>query len=243
MKSLMYKELTHFFGSLTGVVVIGVYLLINGLVLWILPGNFNLLDSGWANLDGLFVVSPWIFLFLIPAITMRMFSEERRNGTLELLCTLPLRDWEIVGAKFVAALVLVVLSIVPTLLYFCSIHALGAPVGSIDHGGTWGSYLGLVFLGAAYAAIGLFASSLTDNPIVGFLLAAFLCGLVYAGFDALGGLAGQTAVGLFLPELGLSQHYTAVSRGVLDSRDLLYFLCLPALFLGGAGLQLKSRSW
>jgi len=243
MKSLIYKELTHFFGSLTGVVVIGVYLLLNGLVLWILPGNFNLLDSGWANLDGLFVVSPWIFLFLIPAITMRMFSEEKRNGTLELLCTLPLKDWEIVGAKFAAAVVLVVLSILPTLLYFYSIHALGAPVGSIDHGGTWGSYLGLVFLGAAYAAIGIFASSLTDNPIVGFLLAALLSGLVYAGFDALGGLAGNTQAGLLLPEFGLSQHYTSVSRGVLDSRDLLYFLCLPALFLGGAGLQLKSRSW
>jgi len=243
MRALIYKELLYFFGSFTGAVVVGVYLLLNGAFLWILPGPMNLLDAAWANLDGLFALSPWIFLFLIPAITMRMFSEEKRNGTLELLLTLPIREGEVVAAKFASALVLIALSIAPTLISFYSIHALGAPVGSIDHGGTWGSYLGLLFLGASYASIGLFTSSLTDNPIVAFVSAAFLCALIYAGFDELGKLAGQNALGLSLPEWGLNQHYTSVSRGVVDSRDLVYFLCVPLLFLGATRLKLKSRSW
>jgi ABC-2 type transport system permease protein len=243
MISLFLKEIRGFLYSFTGIMVIVTYLAINSAFLWILPGEFHLLDSGWANIDGLFILSPWVFMFLLPAITMRMFSEEKRNGTLELLFTKPLSEWQIVGAKFLAAFLLVLFALLPTLLYFYSIYQLGAPIGSIDIGGTWGSYIGLLLLGGSYAAIGLFASSLTDNPIIAFLLGAFLSFLIFFGLEELARIVPQGGLSQILSGLGINSHYISVSRGVLDSRDLIYFISLILLFLGGTRVQLQSRSW
>lgn len=243
MIALYKKEIRAFLYSLTGTMVIATYLAINAAFLWILPGQFNLLDSGWANIDGLFILSPWIFMFLLPAITMRMFSEEKRNGTLELLFTQPLSEWQIVGAKFLAAFSLVLFALLPTLLYFYSLYDLGAPRGSIDLGGTWGSYIGLFLLGGAYAAIGLFSSSLTNNPIVAFLLAALLCFTFFFGIEEIAKLLPHGHGSRLLAGLSINAHYVSVSRGVIDSRDLVYFLSIILFFLSGTRLHLQSRSW
>ena len=243
MIALLFKEIRAFWYSLTGTVVIATYLLINSAFLCILKGQFNLLDSGWAHLDNLFILSPWIFMFLLPAITMRMFSEEKRNGTLELLFTQPLSEWTIVLAKFLAAFLLVGLALLPTLLYFYTLYELGAPRGIIDTGGSWGSYIGLLLLGGSYAAIGLWASSLTDNPIIAFLLAALSCFVFYFGFGELTALIPDGDLAYFLSELSIHTHYESVSRGVLDSRDLFYFLSLTVFFLLATRLTLQSRNW
>ena len=168
MKALFLKEIRSFLSSLIGYVVMGVFLLITGLFLWVFPGDTNLLDMGFASLDSLFFVTPWVFIFLIPAITMRSFSEERRTGTIELLLTKPLSEWQIVMAKYLAGLLLVWIALLPTLVYYITVYQLGNPIGNLDSGGIWGSYLGLFFLASAYVAIGLFCSSLTDNQIIAF---------------------------------------------------------------------------
>jgi len=182
MLSLFIKEITGFFNSLTGYIVIILFLLINSLFIWVFAGNLNLLDSGYAAMDTLFLLAPWVFLMLIPAITMRSFADERRTGTLDLLMTRPLSEMQIISAKYASALVLILLSLLPTLVYYFSIVSLGNPTGNLDKGGTWGSYIGLVFLAGAYASIGLFCSSLTDNLIIAFLLAASLCLTICYGF-------------------------------------------------------------
>lgn len=174
MKPLLMKEFSAFFASVTGYLIIIVFLIILGLFTWVFPGNFNLLDMGYANLDTIFILSPWIFLFLVPAVTMRMFSEERKSGTLDMLITRPISDLTIVWAKFFTGLLLVFVALLPTLLYYITIYYLGNPVGNIDSGATWGSYLGLISLAAIYVSIGLFASSLSDNQIIAFLLGAVL---------------------------------------------------------------------
>ena len=173
MWPLFKKEISGFFSSLTGYVVIAVFLMLTGLFMWVIPGQFNVLDNGYATLDTLFALAPWVFLFLVPAITMRMISEEKRTGTLDLLYTRPVSELQIILAKFLASWTLVLLSIMPPLVYFSSVSRLGTPPGNIDVGGTWGSYIGLLFLGGIYAAIGIFASSLTGNQIVAFILAVF----------------------------------------------------------------------
>ena len=231
MYSLFRKEINQFFGSLIGYLVIAVFLLSTGLFLWVFNGNYNIPDGGYATLDGLFSMAPWVYLFLIPAVTMRMFADEKRTGTLELLLTRPLSSFQLVGAKYLAALVVVALSLLPTLLYFFSVYQLGNPVGSIDTGATWGSYLGLFFLAAIYLSIGLFASSLTDNQIVAFILSLFLSFFWYTGFDFVAGLPIPSGIAETLLSLGINQHYESVSRGVLDSRDLYYFLAMVGLFL------------
>jgi len=182
MKALLLKELRSFLSSLIGYVVMAVFLLITGLFLWVFPGDTNVLDMGFSSLDGLFFVTPWVFIFLIPAITMRSFSEERRTGTIELLLTKPLSEWQIVMAKFWAGLLLVIIALIPTLVYYITVYRLGSPVGNLDSGGIWGSYLGLIFLASAYVSIGLFCSSLTDNQIVAFLAAALLTFVIYWWF-------------------------------------------------------------
>ena len=179
MIALIQKEIRSFFGSIIGYLVILVYLLINGVFLWLFPGNFNILDGGYASLGNLFTISPWVFLFLIPALSMRLFADEKKAGTLEILLTKPLSDLQIILAKYVAGLFLLLLALLPTLLYFYSVYQLGNPAGNLDSGGTFGSYIGLLFLGGAFLSIGLFASSLTDNQIVAFLLAMFLCFFVF----------------------------------------------------------------
>ncbi len=243
MFTLFKKEVNGFLNSLIGYIVIIVFLLIMGLFLWVFPMQFNLLDFGYANLDGLFILSPFVFLFLIPAITMRSFADEKKSGTLELLMTQPLSDLQVILAKFLAGVVLVIFSLLPTFVYFISIYKLGLPPGNLDMGGIWGSYLGLLFLAMSFVAIGVFASSLTDNQIVSFILSVFLCFFFYLGFELVYSFILSGNIGLMVESLGINAHYNAMSRGVIDTRDLIYFLSLTGFFLLLTKLSLESRKW
>ncbi len=231
MLSLFKKEIVQFFGSIAGYIVVIVFLLTTGLFLWVFGGSYNIPDGGYATLSGLFAIAPWIYLFLIPAVTMRMFADEKRNGTLELLLTRPLTEMQIVLVKFSAALVVVILTLLPTLIYFISVYLLGNPVGAIDSGAAFGSYTGLFFLAVIYLTIGIFTSSLTDNQIISFLSALFLCFTWYTGFGFIAGLSFNQDISSFLNTLSIDSHYESVSRGVLDSRDLLYFILMAGFFL------------
>lgn len=243
MWALFKKEIGGFFSSLTGYLVIVVFLLLNSLFMWIVPGQFNVIGNGYATMDSLFAIAPWVFLFLVPAITMRMFSEEKRSGTLDLLYTRPVSELQIILAKFLASWALVLGSLIPTLIYFWSISRLGSPPGNLDMGGTWGSYIGLLFLGGIYAAIGIFASSLTGNQIVAFILAVFLCFLMYLGFDFISGIAESGRTVFLISRMGISYHYNSISRGVIDSRDMLYFAAVIFLFVVGTRTVLQSSKW
>ena len=231
MISLFKKEITQFFGSITGTMVSVVFLLLTGLFLWVFSGNYNIPDSGYATLDGLFEIAPWIYLFLIPAVTMRMFADEKRSGTMELLLTRPVTELQLILAKFLAALTVVLLTLIPTLIYFLSVYRLGNPVGCIDTGATWGSYLGLFFLAVIYLTIGLLTSSITENQVVAFIVAVFLCFFWYSGFDFIALLPFPTGISSIISSVGINAHYESVSRGVLDSRDLLYFLLMAGFFV------------
>jgi ABC-2 type transport system permease protein len=242
MLRLFYKEVGSFFDSLIGILTVSVFLTINGLFLWVFPGNFNLTAASHAGLEGLFSLGPYVFLFLVPAITMRSFSEESRAGTMEWLLTKPLSDMQIVWAKYLAGVVLLVASLLPTLVYLVTLNRFSLPPGP-DMGGIWGSYLGLLFLGAAFVAIGLFASSLTGNQIVSFILAMFMSGFAFIGFDMIAALPALQGAGLFVSKLGVQSHYASMSRGVVDTRDLLYFISLIALFLLMIRIRLESRHW
>jgi ABC-2 type transport system permease protein len=188
MRVLLLKEIRGFFSSLTGYIVIIVFLVTNSLFMWVFPGDMNVLDSGYASLDSFFVMAPWIFLFLVPAITMRTFAEEKRGGTMEFLLTKPLTDLQIILAKYLGGLILVLLSLIPCLIYYWSVSALGNPPGNLDTGGIWGAFLGLFFLAAIYVSIGVLASALSDNQIVAFIIAVLLSFLLYMGFDYLASL-------------------------------------------------------
>ncbi|TVQ06723.1 MAG: gliding motility-associated ABC transporter permease subunit GldF [Bacteroidetes bacterium] len=243
MFTLFFREIHNFFNNLIGYISIGVFLLINSLFLWVFPVDTNVLQSGYANIEGLFSMGPFVFLFLIPAITMRFFADEKKSGTIEFLLTKPLSDLQIVMAKYMAAFVLVVFSLLPTLVYVITVYNFGLPVGNMDMGATWGSYLGLLFLGAAFVSIGLFASSLTDNQIVSFVISIFLCGFAYIGFEFIYTLDLFGNIDLFIRNLGIYSHYTSISRGVVDSRDVLYFASLIALFLLLTKIKIESRKW
>ncbi|MBL7968807.1 MAG: gliding motility-associated ABC transporter substrate-binding protein GldG [Prolixibacteraceae bacterium] len=231
MYSLLKKEISSFFGSLTGYVVLFVFLLTTGLFLWVFPGNYNIPESGYASLDGLFALAPWVYLFLVPAVTMRLFAEEKRMGTMEILLTRPISAFRIVVAKYLAGLLLVLFSLLPSFIYFYSVYVLGNPVGSIDTGGTWGAYIGLFFLAAIYVAIGVLASALTDNQIFAFILALALSFFAYLGFDLVGSMPMPSSMQQFISSLGINEHYNSVSRGVVDSRDLGYFGIAIFIFL------------
>ncbi len=243
MWTLYKKELRGFFSSLTGYLTIAVFLVLTGLMLWVLRSDFNILDYGYASLEGLFLIGPFLYLFLIPAITMRSLAEERRTGTLEMLLTRPLGEWTVVFAKFLAAWTLVLISLLPTLVSYFSVYALGDPVGNIDTGSVVGSYIGLLLLGGAFTAIGLFCSSLTSNQIVSFILAALLCAVAYLGFESIYNMGFLGRADLFAKQLGAAHHYESISRGVVDTRDVLYFLSVMALFLMATRLVLQSRLW
>ncbi|MCP4312579.1 MAG: gliding motility-associated ABC transporter substrate-binding protein GldG [Bacteroidetes bacterium] len=240
---LFKKEIKGFFSSLTGYVVILVFLLANSSFIWLFRNPLNLVANGYATLDSLFVLAPWIFLFLVPAITMRMISEERRSGTMELLRTRPVSELQIVFAKFLASWILVLLSLLPTLVWFWSVSRLGSPVGNMDMGGTWGSYLGLLFLGGIYAAIGIFCSSITGNQIVAFIIAVLLSFVMFRGFAFMGDSLGSGKMALVVSRAGIAYHYSSMSRGVLDSRDMLYFAIVITLFLQAARSVLQSQNW
>ena len=243
MFTLFKKEILSFFNSLIGYIAVIVFLLINGLFMWVFPMGFNIIDFGYATLENMFALAPLVFLFLIPAITMRSFADEKRSGTIEMLLTKPLTDFQIILAKYLAAVTLVILAILPTLIYAVSIYILGNPVGNLDMGGLWGSYIGLVFLASGFAAIGLFVSSVTDNQIVAFMMALIISGFLLMGFDLIAGLALFGKIDLFIMSLGIQSHYASMSRGVIDSRDVLYFLGLIAIFLLMTKTSLESRKW
>lgn len=243
MYALFKKEISNFLSSLIGIMVIVVFLLITGLFLWVFQSDFNLLTYGYANLDGLFILAPWVFLFLVPAVTMRSFAEENRTGTIEMLLTKPLSDWQIILAKFLASVALVLLALIPTLVYYFSVYRLGFPVGNLDSGSILGSYIGLFLLSASFVSIGVFCSAVTNNQILAFILSVFLCGFIYIGFEFIYSLSLFGPIALLIQRLGMAAHYSSISRGVVDTRDILYFLSVMALFLSTTKLVLASRKW
>lgn len=242
MFALYKKELAGFFSSVIGYLTIVVFLVMSGLMLWVFRSNFNVLDYGFADMDGLFLIGPFLYLFLIPAITMRMLSEERRVGTIEWLLTKPVSEWQLVWSKFLAGITLVLISLLPTLVCYISIYLLGNPIGNIDSGSVAGSYLGLMLLGCAFVAIGLFSSALTSNQIVSFIIAAVLCAFCYLGFESLYNM-NPLGGGLWVKWLGLRHHYESMSRGVIDTRDVVYFASVVVIFLMLTRLVLQSRKW
>lgn len=239
MWSICKKELSQFFGSLTGYVAILLFLLLNGLFLFVFPES-NIFDFGYATLDKFFEISPWVLLLLIPAITMRSFADEFRAGTYEILLTRPLSHWQIITGKYLSSLIISVMAIVPTLLYVFSVDRLSA--GGIDVGGIAGSYIGLFFLAAVFASIGIFCSSLSGNSVVAFLLGAAVCFMVYSAFSALAGLPVMAGgPGYFVDMIGIDSHYRSMSRGVIDTRDVMYFGSMIFLFLYLTAHTLQKR--
>jgi len=243
MYSLLRKEISVFFNGATGYLVVVVFLIINSLFIWIFDGEYNILDGGYSSLDSLFILAPWIFLFLVPAVTMRLFAEEKRTGTIELLFTRPLTDLQIILAKYLSGLVLVLMSLLPTLIYFATIYLLGNPVGNIDTGGTWGSYIGLFFLAAIYVSVGVFTSAITTNQIIAFITGMLVCFILYTGFDSLSGVSALQSIDGIIVNLGINEHYKSMSRGVIDSRDVLYFIGVIAFFILLTRTVLQSRKW
>ena len=228
MFPILKKEFNSFFASPIAYLVIGVFLLMNGLFLWIFKDDFNILNAGFADLNPFFFLAPWLFLFLIPAITMKSFADELNSGTIELLKTKPISDWQIIMGKFWASLLLVVVALIPTFTYVYTIYQLGQPIGNIDFGSTIGSYMGLLFLAATYTAIGLFTSTLSKNQIVAFIISVFITFFLYYGFDAISNSLGND---LTIKKMGINEHFKSISRGVIDTRDLLYFLSVTVFFL------------
>jgi ABC-2 type transport system permease protein len=231
MKSLFRKEILHFLGSLTGYLAIVAFLGFNGLFIWIIPGNYNIPENGYASLEPFFQLAPWLYLFLIPALTMRFFAEEKKNGTIELLLTRPVSDFQLVFSKFLAGMTLMAFTLLPTLFWFFSVYHLGNPVGNLDWGSTWGAFIGLFLLASVYISIGLFSSVLSDNQIVAFIIAVLLSFLFFLGFE----FVADTGIPYFLQKLfswlSINEHYLSVSRGVIDLKDTLYFTGLTAFFI------------
>ncbi len=240
MLTILKKEITSYLSSMVAYVTIVVFLLVLGLFLWVFPES-SILAYGYAGLDSLFSTAPYLFMFLIPAITMRSLAEERKEGTFELLATRPLTDWQIVLGKYLACLLIVLFALLPTLVYYFSVYTLGSPQGNIDTGAVIGSYIGLFSLGGAFVVIGMFASSVTNNQIIAFTIAVFLCFVAYSGLDSLSTLLSLQSIGL--QNFGINQHYQSMSRGVLDTRDLVYFLSFIALFLTLTKTIIGGRKW
>lgn len=239
MIQVFAKEFNSFLNSLIAYMVIGVFLTGIGLLMWVFPDT-AVLDYGFADMDTLFSMGPYVFIFLVPAITMKSFAEEKKLGTLELLLTKPLSDWDVVFGKFLAAFALVLLALAPTCIYYVSVYKLGNPVGNIDSAGVWGSYIGLALLAMVFCSIGLLASSLTTNQIVSFILAAFLCFLIYTGFDSLATFGNNA---LLIKQLGILYHYDSLSKGLIDSRDVIYFVSITAFILMITKTVIGSRQW
>lgn len=242
MKEVFFKEVNSFLSSLIAYIVLSVFLIGVGLLVWVFPET-SVLQYGYADLGTLFSFGPYVLLFLIPAITMRMFAEEKKGGTMELLFTRPLTDWQIILGKYFSGIFLLLLALLPTLLYYYSVSELGNPEGNIDAAAFAGSFLGLFLLGAVFTAIGVFASSITENQIVAFLIALFLCFLLYTGFSSLAAIDVWGTGSFIIQQLGVLFHYDALSRGLIDSRNLVYFLTIIILLLSLTKVVLSSRKW
>lgn len=243
MRSIYLKELNSFFSSIVGYVAILVFLVACGLFLWVFEDS-SILAYGYATMDRFFELAPWLLALLIPAITMRSFADEFKGGTIEWLSTKPLRDTDIILGKYFASLTLVAFAILPTLVYAYTVDNLSLIDNNVDFGAIAGSYIGLLFLSASFTAIGIFCSSLTNNQVVGFLIALFGCYLLYSGFDSLAGLpAFAEGIDYYLSMIGMAFHYKSISRGLIDSRDVVYFLSVIALFIALTRFSLNSRTW
>jgi ABC-2 type transport system permease protein len=239
MYPILKKELTSFFASPIAYLVIGVFLLINGLFLFIFNDDFNILNAGFADITPFFYLAPWVFLFLIPAITMKSFADEFNTGTIELLKTKPISDWQIVLGKFWASLVLVCISIIPTFIYVYTVYQLGNPEGNIDFGSTIGSYIGLLFLAATYTAVGLYTSTLSKNQIVAFIIGVFITFILFYGFEAIAASLKNDSFNI--QQLGINAHFKSISRGVIDTRDIIYFLSVTFFFLFITKIRLENE--
>lgn len=242
MMQIFFKEFNSFLDSLIGTLVVGVFLIAMGLLMWVFPDT-SVLEYGYADMDTLFSVGPYVFIFLVPAITMRSFAEERKMGTLELLMTKPLSEKDIVMGKFFACFLLVIIAMVPTVIYYFTLYQLGNPEGNIDTPGVIGSYIGMILLGGVFCSIGIFASSLAANQVVSFILAAFLSFVFYSGFESASSLFNNGEMTLFVKQVGLLYHYESMSKGLIDSRDLIYFLCVAGILLLSTKTVLSVRSW
>ncbi|AWO01872.1 gliding motility-associated ABC transporter permease subunit GldF [Chitinophaga alhagiae] len=243
MSAIFKKEVHQFFSSITGYVAIILFLVANGLFLFVYPDT-SLLDAGYANLDGLFEMAPLIFLLLIPAITMRSLADEFKTGTMELLSTKPVTWWQIIGGKFCACITIVIIALLPTLVYYLAMSQLAATNNGLDNGSIIGSYVGLFLLGSTFTAIGLWASSLSSNAVVAFLVAIFTCYIFYNGFDALSKVpVFSGGADYYLQMAGIRYHYNSISRGVIDSRDVIYFLSVTGLMLYLTKMSLERKIW
>lgn len=242
MLAILRKEINGFLNSLIAYLIMVIFLTGIGLFIWVFPDT-NVLDYGFADLSTLFSLAPYVFMFLIPAVTMRSFAEEKKGGTMELLLTRPLTDWDIILGKYLACLLLIVFTLLPTLVYYFSVYQLGNPPGNIDSAGVIGSYTGLLLLAAVFTAIGIFASGISENQIVSFIIAAFLCFVLFAGFSSLSSLNAGGDFAYFIAQLGIDYHYQAMSKGLIDSRNVVYFLSVIAVMLMATRLVLASRKW
>lgn len=240
MLVIFRKELSSFFGLPIGYIIMALFLTAVGLLLWVFPGT-SVLDYGYAELNTFFMVTPYVLLFLIPAITMRSFAEEFRNGTIELLLTKPLSDWSLVLGKFLANWVLVLVMLVPTLFYYYTIYELGNPPGNIDSAAVFGAYIGLILLSAVFVALSLWASSLNNNQVVAFVVGVFVNFLLYFGLSAIAGLSSLDALAYPLTWLALDDQYRALGRGLIDSRNVVYLLSWVFVGLFCTKLSLHAR--
>jgi ABC-2 type transport system permease protein len=235
------KEFRQFFSSLTGMIALAVFILLNGLFLFVFPDT-SILDFGYATLDKFFELAPWILTFLVPAITMRSMSEEFKGGTYEILQTKPISHGQLVWGKYAGCLLIVVLALIPTLIYAFSVQALSTGNAGIDMGGTIGSYIGLFLLAAVFTSIGICCSSFTNNAVVAFIISAFTCFILYSGFNAISHIpAFASGADYYLEMLGIDYHYHSISRGVIETRDLIYFISVIAFFLFFTQRNLVNR--
>lgn len=241
MVAILNKEIRSFFSSPIGYLVVGIFLTLSSLFLFVFNGSYNILDNGFADLKPFFDLAPWIFIFLIPAITMKSFAEENKQGTMELLLTKPIGTWNLVLGKFFGAFIVSIIALLPSVLYVITIYNLGDPVGNIDIGATLGSYLGLLLLAATYTSIGVFSSAFTSNQITAFIVAVFLCFLLFFAFEGISDFKvfGDSTYGI--EYLGISNHYNSMSRGVIDTRDLIYFISLLLLFISLSYFKINSN--
>lgn len=242
MYAVFIRELFSLLNSSMAYITIGVFLLASGLLLWFFPDT-SILEYGYAELTTFFSLTPFLFLFLIPAITMRSFAEERREGTFVLLAIRPLKVWQIVGAKYLACLLLIFFALIPSLIYWYSVSQLGLPKGNIDAGAVIGSYIGLLLLAASFTAVGIFTSTLTSNQVVAFAIAVFICFMAFNGFDSLAQIFALQEMETVFTVLSFNEHYQSISRGVLDTQDLVYFVSVVAMFLVFTSWNIRGRRW
>jgi len=241
MIALLRKEISVFFSTLIGYLIIGIFLLINSILLWSDFSDMNILSYGYADMDIFFTTAPLFFLLFIPAISMRVFNEEYTSGTIETLITKPITSLQIVLAKFLAVFILVLFAILPTLIYVVSIYYLGESVGNLDLAGIMGSYFGLIFLCALFSAISIYASSLASNQIISFAIAILLSTLFYFGFDVLSELVFFQNFDLFIQQIGISFHYEMMSKGLVKLSDIIYFVSFTILFIKLTELVIIER--